>query len=135
MKDICSYCQREYGILSINNKPIYKTFDYIKPRLLSNKDRKGNGRAGMMCKGATLKEEEINNLLQCCNECNYIKKDMSLMQFNSKIDYMFYKRKNIKIYRFLTKDIVKNIKNAINILIKNKSEFIYIEIYQFELII
>lgn len=29
--EVCSYCQRPYGLKSINKLPIFKTIDHIKP--------------------------------------------------------------------------------------------------------
>jgi len=133
-KELCSYCQREYGTLSINNKPIFKTFDHLKPRLLSSKDRQGNGRRGIMSRGVS-NYEELDNLITCCNECNELKGKLTLDYFARKLSYFLKNKYRDNKCSYLNKDLILKIRYSILILQKNETNPIELQIYTTDLLL
>src|SRR6478736_2779193 len=118
MKEICSYCQREYGTISLNNKPIFMTYDHIIPL----RRKAGKNRQGIVCRGDKLSTKELNNLLTCCNECNRLKDWRTLSQFYlilSCIERHKISKSSIKYSNYLNYKLIETIKNSIKILHKN----------------
>lgn len=125
---VCSYCQRPYGTLGTNNKPIIKTFDHIVPKK-QIKTFKSSGRTGVRCRGV-ISFAEVDDLLECCNECNLIKGHMSLLQFQARLSIIAIQKRHIYPNHYLTEEVVKTIKNSINCLLYNKPEPIKINIIE-----
>lgn len=111
-KQLCSYCQREYGTISINNLPIFKTHDHIKPRNSSKNDKKRW--KGINSKYITIKQ--LNELLECCNECNNCKSNLTLKDFSRRLSEI----KKTKRGQYLNKDLIIIIRNSIRVLNENK---------------
>lgn len=126
---ICSYCQRPYGIM-INNRPLIRTFDHIRPRKGTQLSRKlTNDRRGVMMRGVN-SLNEVDNLIQCCNQCNELKGDMSLLEFSARLELLSLQKRHFNPYYYLNSKIVKIIKNSINILLTTKPEPILIGIIE-----
>lgn len=118
-KQCCSYCQREYGTLSTNNKPIKRTIDHIKKR--SGLELRSIDRSGIMSKG--VKDlSEVDNFLQCCNECNLLKGELTLRQLKRKIRRFLDHKYESKARAYLTVNLVKTIQNSILIILNSPCE-------------
>lgn len=117
MIDCCSYCQREYGTVSINKQPIFKTYDHIEPRK-GRYDRRRD-RRGIMCRGAK-SFIEIDNLISCCNECNSLKSRLTLQQFIKRVKNAFKERNKGNSY--ITRKIIETIEYSISILLYTNSQ-------------
>lgn len=114
MEEVCSYCQRKYGTISINNKAIFRTMDHIIPKDITS-DISRNKRKKSVTNRCP-DDEELLNLIQACNECNELKDSMKLDFLYKNLDYI-YKNKHInRQYSYLTKEIVETIKNSIIII-------------------
>lgn len=107
----CSYCQREFGTISKKGKQIYKTYDHIQSKYSQNKIN--NHRGGINRKFTF---SEIENMLDCCNQCNVLKGNLSLNNFYSKLDYFYRNKSKNRGARYLTKNIVYIIRNSIRVL-------------------
>ena len=120
-KEVCSYCQREYGSISKSGKILTKTFDHIIPKIRTSTPR-SKDRRGVMCKAKNngLESKEIDNLLQCCIECNNSKGHKTLIQWK----YSLISDHHI----WLSNGIKHTIINSINVLLENKPEPIMMDI-------
>lgn len=132
---ICSYCQREYGTISLLDRPIFRTFDHLVPKL--RRERKANGkkkdRAGIGSHGVRNSPEglaELDNLLECCNECNELKADMSLIEFSARLDLISLIKLHKNPNHYLTKEMVITIKKSIKTILNTEPEPILINIIQ-----
>lgn len=84
-------------------------------------------------KSCNLLPNKLDNLIECCNECNNLKNNYYLRVFRYKLNHIkFIKSSKGK---YLTKTLVNTIKNSIDIILKNESESIEIQIYTSDLII
>jgi len=131
--EICSYCQRPYGLKSINKLPIYKTIDHIQPLNKGIKERQPSERGMSALKQFLLEHDRLTNLIECCNECNVLKNNYYPRVFKYKLNHQKFIKSSSG--RYLTKDLIKTIKNSIDVMLKNESEPIEIQIYTFDLII
>lgn len=127
-KEICSYCQRQYGTLSLNNGPIYRTFDHIVPLLRKRGSNGVKNRQGAMCKGANITTKEINNLLQCCNECNLLKGKKTIEEFKNGLNNLSKKLLKHNPNHWLTSNMVLTIKTSIVIIQNSKTEPLLLDI-------
>lgn len=91
------------------------TYDHINPIF---RDRNKIQNRGTSTR-TDLTLDELKNLLLCCNECNQLKSDYTIMMSKGRLNSLL-KYKPTKESQYLTKTIVKNIKNACNILMKNE---------------
>lgn len=106
----------------VNNKPLIRTFDHIKPRKNTQLSRKlTNDRRGVMMRGVT-DLNEVDNLLQCCNQCNELKGDMSLLEFSARLSLLSMQKRHFNPYHYLNSKMVTIIKNSINVLLTTKPE-------------
>lgn len=131
IKDLCSYCQREYGTLSLYNSRIFKTFDHIIP---TNVTRRKYLTHEEYWKSAIKKKRywlyplqgdliySLKNLISCCNECNEFKSSMNLITFEGYLKTLL--RKELFNYKYLSKQLILNILNSINIL-KDDNQTLY----------
>lgn len=132
--EVCSYCQRPYGLKGMCGKPIHKTIDHIKPINFSGVKKRSRSQRGMeSLKSCNLLPDNLDNLIECCNECNNLKNNYYLRVFRYKLNHTkFIKSTKGK---YLTKILVNTIKNSIDVMIKNESEPIEIKVYTTDLII
>lgn len=121
--DVCSYCQRSYSnSFDFKHKSIYPTIDHIIP--LNSFDRiiscKKVRRA--LYNKTTLPMNMPNNLILCCNQCNQLKRSMSLLEFKYYIqDCLFETNKYHSYYINIIKTLDLMLNNALEICLdKNK---------------
>ena len=70
LPNICSYCQREY------TEANFRTLDHFRAHFTLAKQKK---------RKQHFKLEELDNLVQCCNECNNKKGGFSYKRFRQEI--------------------------------------------------
>jgi len=116
MKQQCSYCQREYGTLSIGNKPIFRTMDHIEA-FCKTRDKKRNG-GGM----SSTRIQDLEMTLQCCNECNELKSHYHIEDFSSRLNHLLRYKSRYKQASYLTSKLVKTMRYSINILLTTTTE-------------
>ena len=115
--NICSYCQREYGIISRKGRPIFRTYDHIESlhASKSNHNRKG-------VSGKSIAQSQIANLISCCNECNELKGTKSINEFYRELESLLENKNGDDRKFYLTKDIVNTIKNSLTVLKTTETE-------------
>ncbi len=124
----CSYCQRPYGSLNVHNKPTIRTFDHIKSKH-ELKHFKKFGRQGVMSRGAK-SFAEVDDLLECCDECNLLKGSQILMQFQARLPIIAIQKRHQYPNHYLTDEMVSTIKSSINTLLYSIPEPILINIIE-----
>ncbi len=138
--NVCSFCQREYGTISRNNKPIFMTLDHMNPicreklayigkhtskRKIKDNDR-NHLRKGNRC--ATL-----DDIITCCNECNELKASHTIIGFSRLLNTNHCK--NNVHGSYMTPEIARTIQHSISVILKQELHPIELRIYTYDLII
>lgn len=91
IEEVCSYCQRPYGSRGTSGKYLYKTFDHIEPLYWPKKDKTRNSNY------ETYTLEQLQNIIDCCQECNKLKGHDSLGVFVLRAQSKYSKKISTKV--------------------------------------
>ena len=105
MKEVCSYCQREFSGKNV------RTLDHIEPLVKLKKKRISGGYLSSFWR---LGKKHKDNLLLSCYKCNCTKGGRTLEEFK-----MFLETGK-KIPGYITPEIKENILRSINVLLTTK---------------
>lgn len=108
--DICSYCQREYGSKGYKGLILEKTIDHLTPK--DNKRRHGGYRNN-------IRLSHLYNLLICCQECNQLKGNNNVLQFEQLLLHI-KPNKNL-CSKYLDENIIRTILRSIKVIKQNKT--------------